>query len=71
MHYDLCGADDAIIMKILHDDSIFNIFMLSGAISRDEMNSVLKENGIPLKVSIEVYEELIKHWIYKVLQSCI
>ena len=69
--WSFCWADDAIVMKILHDDSIFNIFMLSGAISRGEMNAVLKKNGIPLKVSTEVYEELIKHWIYKVLQSCI
>ena len=65
--FDHVGAKDAIVMKILHDDSIFNIFMLSGGISRDEMNEALREQGIPITVSVEAYEELLKHWIYKLL----
>ena len=64
---DLGDANDAIVMRILHDDSIFNIFMLSGGISRDEMNEALREQGIPITVSVEAYEELLKHWIYKLL----
>ena len=70
-HINANKAGDAIVMRILHDDSIFNAFMLSGTISRDQMNSVLQQNEIPIEVSVELYENLIKHWIYKILSSCI
>ena len=58
---------DDFIMKILHDDSIFDAFMLSGAMSRDEMNALLRANGIPLEISLKLYEKLMGHWIYKIL----
>ena len=60
-------GDDYFMMKILHDDSIFDAFMLSGAMSRDEMNALLRANGIPLEVSLKLYEKLMGHWIYKIL----
>ena len=60
-------GDDSFMMKILHDDSIFDAFMLSGAMSRDEMNALLRANGIPLEVSLKLYEKLMGHWIYKIL----
>ena len=58
---------DSFMMKILHDDAIFDAFMLSGAMSRDEMNAMLRLNGIPLEVSVQLYEKLMGHWIYKML----
>lgn len=60
-------GDDSFMMKILHDDAIFDAFMLSGAMSRDEMNAMLRLNGIPLEVSVQLYEKLMGHWIYKIL----
>ena len=58
---------DDFMMKILNDDSIFGEFMLSGAMSREEMNAILKENGIPLEVMADLYEKLMRHWIYTIL----
>ena len=69
--YDPFEDDDEIVMRILHDDAIYNSFLLNGAISRDKMNSYLQENGIPLEVSVYLYEDLIQYWIYKILSSCI
>ena len=60
-------GDDSFMMKVLHDDSIFDAFMLSGAMSRNEMNAMLRANGIPLEVSLKLYEKLMGHWIYKIL----
>ena len=60
-------GDDSFMMKILHDDAIFDAFMVSGAMSRDEMNAMLRGNGIPLEVSVKLYEQLMVHWIYKIL----
>ena len=59
--------DDDFMMKILHDDSVFGEFMISGAMSREEMNAMLKANAIPLEVTADVYEKLMRHWIYKIL----
>ena len=63
---DLPG-DDSFMMKVLHDDSIFDAFMLYGAMSRNEMNAMLRANGIPLEVSLKLYKKLMGHWIYKIL----
>ena len=59
--------DDDFMKKILHDDAMFGEFMLSGAISRDRMNEMLKTNRIPLEVSAELYEILMENWVYKIL----
>ena len=59
--------DDDFMKKILHDDAMFGEFMLSGAISRDRMNEMLKANRIPLEVSAELYEILMENWVYKIL----
>ena len=59
--------DDDLMMKILHDDAMFGEFMLSGAMSRDKMNEMLKANRIPLEVSTELYEKLMENWVYKIL----
>ena len=51
----------------MHDDAIFDAFMLSGAMSRDEINAMLRANGIPFEVSVKLYEKLMGHWLYKIL----
>ena len=58
---------DDFMMKILHDDSIFGEFMVSGAMSREEMNAMLRANAIPLEVTADLYEKLMRHWIYTIL----
>ena len=58
---------DAFMMKILHDDAIFDSFILSGVMSRKEMNSMLHAKGIPLEVSAKLYKKLLEHWMYKIL----
>ena len=58
---------DDFMMKILHDDSIFGEFMVSGAMSREEMNAMLKANAIPLEVTADLFEKLMRHWIYTIL----
>ena len=63
--HSLSKRDDMIMM--LHDDAIFGEFMLSGAMSIDKMNTMLKENGIPMEVSAQLYEKLMENWVYNIL----
>ena len=55
------------LIMMLHGDAIFGEFMLSGAMSRDKMNAMLKENGIPMKVSAQFYGKLMENWVYNIL----
>ena len=55
------------MILILHDDAISDVFTLSGAMSKDEMNSMLRANEIPFEVSVKLYEKLMVQWTYKIL----
>ena len=59
--------NDDFMMKILHDDAMFGEFMLSGVMSRDKMNEMLKANRIPSEISAELYEKLMENWVYKII----
>ena len=51
----------------MHDDAVFETFIFCKAMSRTEINSVLKKNRISIQLSVKVYDALIEHWIYNML----